>query len=93
MQLCQSHLEEGIRDPVQLYEYMNRYYVAEGNKRVSILKYFDTATVAAQVTRVLPERTGDPDVELYYEFRGISKSSGINFIEFTKPAAMRNYKA
>ena len=26
MQLCQSHLEEGIRDPVQLYEYMNRYY-------------------------------------------------------------------
>ena len=85
MQLCQSHLEEGIRDPVQLYEYMNRYYVAEGNKRVSILKYFDTATVAAQVTRVLPERTGDPDVELYYEFAAFQKCSGINFIEFTKP--------
>ena len=73
MQLCQSHLEEGIRDPVQLYEYMNRYYVAEGNKRVSILKYFDTATVAAQVTRVLPERTGDPDVELDYEFAAFQK--------------------
>ena len=85
IQLCQSHLEEGIRDPVQLYEYMNRYYVAEGNKRVRILKYFGAATVAAQVTGVLPEHTGDPDVELYYEFVAFQKCSGVNFIEFTKP--------
>ena len=85
IQLCQSHLEEGIREPVQLYEYMNRYYVAEGNKRVSVLKYFDTPSIAAQVIRVMPERTGDQDVELYYEFVEFSKYSGIDFIEFTKP--------
>ena len=33
-QLCQSHLEEGIRDPIKAYEYLNRFYVEEGNKRV-----------------------------------------------------------
>ena len=85
MRLCRSHLEEGIREPVLLYEYMNRYYVAEGNKRVSVLKYFDTETVTAQVIRILPEHTGDPDIELYYEFVEFSKCSGVNFIEFSKP--------
>ena len=37
--LCQAHVEEGIRDPIKVYEYMNRYYVQEGNKRVSVLKF------------------------------------------------------
>ena len=36
-ELCESHVEEGIRDNVKVYEYMNRYYVQEGNKRVSVL--------------------------------------------------------
>ncbi|HIT31719.1 MAG TPA: BMP family ABC transporter substrate-binding protein [Candidatus Enterenecus stercoripullorum] len=83
--LCQSHLEEGIREPVLLYEYMNRYYVAEGNKRVSVLKYFDAVTIPARVTRILPERNGDRDVELYYEFVDFSRYSGVNFLELTKP--------
>ncbi len=82
--LCQSHLEEGIRDPVRLYEYMNRYYVQEGNKRVSVLKYFDAVSIPGHVTRILPERNGDPDVELYYEFIEFNKISGINFFELTK---------
>lgn len=37
--LYRSHLSEGIRDPIKVYEYLNRYYVEEGNKRVSVLKY------------------------------------------------------
>ena len=84
MHLCKSHLEEGIRDPVALYEYMNRYYVAEGNKRVSVLKYFDAVSIPATVTRVMPERNGDPDVELYYEMVEFSRYSGVNFLELTK---------
>ena len=43
--LCKAHLEEGIRDPAKVYEYLNRYYVAEGNKRVSVLKFFGAVTV------------------------------------------------
>ena len=33
--LCVSHVDEGIRDPITCYEYMGRFYVQEGNKRVS----------------------------------------------------------
>lgn len=31
--LCDAHLEEGIRYPVTAYEYLNKFYVEEGNKR------------------------------------------------------------
>ena len=27
MDLCQAHLEEGVRDPIRCYEYMGRFYV------------------------------------------------------------------
>lgn len=82
--LCQSHLTEGIRDPIKAYEYMNRFYVEEGNKRVSVLKFFDAVNIMGNVTRILPERNGDEDVELYYEFVDFYKYSKVNFIEFSK---------
>lgn len=82
--LCSAHLREGIRDPVKVYEYKNRFYVEEGNKRVSVLKFFGAITIAAEVKRILPPRNGDKDVELYYEFVDFYKCSKLNFIEFSK---------
>ena len=82
--LCQAHLDEGIRDAVKAYEYLNRFYIEEGNKRVSVLKYFDAVNIAAHVIRILPERDGSEEIELYYEFVDFYKTSKINFIEFTK---------
>ena len=34
--LYRAHMDEGIRDPIIAYEFMNRFYVVEGNKRVSV---------------------------------------------------------
>lgn len=85
--LCQAHLDEGIRDPIKAYEFMNRFYVQEGNKRVSVLKYFGSARVEANVTRVLPVRNGSKEVEQYYEFLDFYQCSKVNFIEFTKPGS------
>ena len=34
--LYDAHIEEGIRDPIKAVEYMNHFYVVEGNKRVSV---------------------------------------------------------
>lgn len=91
-QLCHSHLEEGIRDPVKLYEYMNRYYVEEGNKRVSVLRFFGAVTIAAQVIRVLPEKTEDKDVLLYYEFVDFHALSQVNFLEFTRLGSYKEFQ-
>lgn len=81
--LCAAHLNEGIRDPIKAYEYMNRFYVEEGNKRVSVLKFFDALTIPGHVIRILPEGGGE-EVELYYEFVEFYKYSKVNFIEFSK---------
>ena len=83
--LCEAHLQEGIREPVKMYEYLNRYYVQEGNKRVSVLKYFGADAVEAQVTRIMPEDRGSRETALYYEFVEFYRLSRINYIEFTKP--------
>lgn len=81
--LCNSHLEEGIHDSVKAYEYKNRYYVQEGNKRVSVLKFFDAVTIPTEVIRVLPERDGSKEVEIYYEMIDFYKLNKINYLEFS----------
>ena len=67
--LCQYHLgESGIRDPIFCYEFLGRFYVQEGNKRVSVLKYFDAASVRGKVIRILPGGSSRPDVTAYRDF-------------------------
>ena len=82
--LSDSQMEEGIREPIKAYEYMNRYYVVEGNKRVSVLKYFDAVTIPAMVTRKVPVRTDELENKIYYEFMDFNKVSGINNLWFSK---------
>jgi len=84
--LCNAHLEEGIRDPIKVYEYMNWYYVLEGNKRVSVLKYFDAWSVSAEVIRLVPKRDEDNVLNtIYYEFLEFFKSTGLTSLWFSKP--------
>lgn len=66
--LYDHQIEEGIHDPVRVYEFMNRYYVLEGNKRVSVLKYVGAYSITASVTRLIPKRSDDRENRLYYEF-------------------------
>ena len=56
-ELSTSHVEEGIREPIKAYEYMNKFYVEEGNKRVSVMKYFGAVSIPGNVTRIIPKRT------------------------------------
>ena len=87
--LCEAHLDEGIRDPVKAYEYLNRYYIAEGNKRVSVLKFFDAVSVHAHVTTITPARDGSPEVELYNELTAFRRLSGIVQVECSRPGGYR----
>lgn len=82
--LCDAHLNEGIRDPIKVYEYLNWYYVIEGNKRVSILKYFDAYSMHASITRLIPRMDEtNPDIQKYYEFLKFNNLTRINSIWFT----------
>lgn len=67
--LCEAHLgDEGIREPIRCCEYLGRFYVTEGNKRVSVLKSYDAPTVPGYVTRILPVYSEDATIQRYYEF-------------------------
>lgn len=61
-------INDGINDPVIAYEFMNQFYVQEGNKRVSVMKYLKTYSLSASVTRLVPKRSDDKENRLYYEF-------------------------
>ena len=52
--MYKAHLNEGIREPIKAYEFMNKFYVEEGNKRVSVLKFFDAVSIPGNVTRIVP---------------------------------------
>ena len=87
--LYESHIEEGIREPIKVYEYMNKFYVVEGNKRVSVLKYCGAVTVPAQVTRKIPKLTEDLQVKIYYEFMEFYKLNEINYLWFSQEGGFK----
>lgn len=83
--LCAAHLDEGIREPIQCYEYLGNFYVQEGNKRVSVLKYFDAPRIPCTVHRIMPEQNDSPRVKAYLEFTEFFKLSGCYDLQFTSP--------
>ena len=77
MNLYDAHISnEGIREPILCYEYLGNFYVQEGNKRVSVLRFFGAARVPGFVRRVMPLPSDDPRVTAYYEFLEFYKDSG-----------------
>ncbi|MCM1064764.1 MAG: BMP family ABC transporter substrate-binding protein [Eubacterium sp.] len=77
-------LEEGLRDPVKAYEFMGRFYVMEGNKRVSVLKFLDAYSVPCSVIRVVPKRNDTKENAIYFEFMDFYEVTGIYSIYFSE---------
>lgn len=92
--LCQDHLgDEGIRDPIRCFEYLGRFYVQEGNKRVSVLKSFDAPTIPGHVTRLIPVWSEDPEVQRYYEFLQSYQLTGLYRVSFTRRGSFAKLQA
>ena len=92
--LCEAHLEAGgISDPIVCYEYMGRFYVTEGNKRVSVLKSYDAPSVAGNVTRIVPTWSEDEAVQVYYEFIPFYDLSGLYDVNFSRKGSYAKLQA
>ncbi len=92
--LCEAHLsDEGIRDPIRCYEYYGDFYVQEGNKRLSVMRYFDAPSVPASVLRIVPAYSDDPKTRLYYEFLAFYHVSRTYVFRFTKPGSYQKLLA
>ncbi len=82
--LYESQMEEGIHDPIKAYEFMNKIYVLEGNKRVSVSKYCGLTSIMADITRVLPKRSDTRENKLYYEFLEFFKVAPLYTLLFSQ---------
>jgi basic membrane protein A len=79
-----THINEGIRDPIKVCEYLNWYYVVEGNKRVSVLKFVNAVSILGEVRRLIPKMDpNDSIVRIYYEYLRFNRKTGIFNIWFT----------
>ena len=85
IELCAAHLSEGIRDPIVCYEYYGNFYVQEGNKRVSVLKYYESPRIPGIVHRVMPEPSEEPRYKAYLEFLDFFKCTKMYDVQFTAP--------
>ena len=84
--LCEAHLEDtGITDPIQCYEYLGNFYVQEGNKRVSVLRHFESPRIPGYVKRILPVKTEEPRIQAYYEFLDFYKDAKLYQPQFRRP--------
>ena len=84
--LLAHQLEEGISDPIRVYEYLQRFYVLEGNKRVSVARFLGMAAIDAQVTRIMPAH-GTPEAEAYDEFLRFWAVCPLYGLDFSKPGS------
>lgn len=85
--LCESVEAEGINQPITALEYLGYYYVIEGNKRTSVMKFLNATDIEADVTRVYPPKSDDPRIISYYEYCSFTKETGLYGILFTRPGS------
>ncbi len=80
--LYENVVADGLREPVKAMEYYNRYYIIEGNKRVSVMKRLDAAMIEAHVTRVMPAPEDSERYRVYQEYLRFYEDTKINSICF-----------
>ena len=92
--LCAAHLsDEGIRDPIRCYEYLGRFYVQEGNKRVSVLKSYEASTIPGYVIRLLPVYSEEPKIQRYYEFLQFYQLTRLYRVNFSQAGSFPKLQA
>jgi len=89
--LNHAHEEEGIHDPIVAYEYMHNFYVVEGNKRVSVLKFNEASSIRGRVTRIIPVKNDSRESRVYFEYLQFYRSCPVLFLIFTEPGSYKEF--
>lgn len=89
--LYDSQLEDGIREPIRAYEYMTRFYVEEGNKRVSVSTFVGASAIHANVIRVMPKKADTKEYRVYREFLEYFNVCRMYDVIFTEEGSYRKF--
>lgn len=91
-QWCQLYMDyltdRGWDSPIRCIEYLGRFYVQDGKKRVSVLKAHGAYTTEAIVTRIVPAASEDEKIQRYHEFLRDYQKTGLYQTAFTNPGGL-----
>ena len=85
--LYQAQIEEGFNNPIKVYEYLHKFYVQEGNKRVSVSRFLEMPSIMADVTRIMPSEEMMKEDPVYAEFLDFYRVAPIYDIVCELPGA------
>ena len=92
-EVCRYHLSDtGIAEAPTAYEYLGKFYIVEGNKRVSVLKSYGAVLITLDVIRLLPRKSNKSKIEKYYEFLDFYKLSKLYSVQFSKPKQYKKFQ-
>lgn len=89
MNLYNSVLDEGLRDPIKVYLIYGRFFVEEGNKRVSVTKYLGNPLISASITELIADPVDFPNSKLYEQYLEFERLTGNASILMSKA---KNYR-
>ena len=85
--LYQAQLNEGFNSPIKAYEYLHKFYVQEGNKRVSVSRFLEMPTIMGDIIRVIPTAEVLSENPVYTEFLDFYRVAPIYDIVCEEPGA------
>ena len=85
--LYQAQLDEGFKDAILVYEYLHRFYVQEGNKRVSVSRFLDNPVIMANVIRIMPPKEILDQHPVYKEFLDFYRVCPIYDLDCREPGS------
>lgn len=92
-ELCMDYSQDKeFLSPLYCYEYLGKFYVIDGKKRVSVLKYLKAPTATAYVTRILPALSEEKHIQIYYEFIESFKLTKLYQISFSKLGSFEKFQ-
>ena len=92
-EVCAYHLSDtGISEAPIAYEYLGKFYILEGNKRVSVLKSYGAVLITLDVTRLLPPKSNKSKIKRYYEFLDFYELSKLYSIQFEKSNQYKKFQ-
>lgn len=82
-----AQIKEGFNNPIMVYEYLHRFYVQEGNKRVSVSRFLEMPAIMAEVIRIMPAPEVMNENPSYAEFLDFYRVAPIYDIVCETPGA------
>lgn len=83
-QMYQAYLSiRGLADPIECVEYMGKFYVVDGKKRVSVLKAHGEIRVNAHVVRLVPVLSDDAQAKKYADFQDLFSKTRLYQVELS----------